>query len=167
MKSFSLTYSQLLQDLHRAYYDARRHKRCKPYVQRFEANLEHNLSQLCYELWTRRYCPQPSTCFIITDPKKREVFAAEFRDRIVHHLYYNYVHTMFERTFVQDSYSCIKGRGTHYGVRRLEHHIRQESHNYTKPCYVMKMDVRGYFMHIDRKKTSGYMFNVVEEYGWP
>lgn len=152
IQPYKLTYSQLLADIHTAYYDARRHKRNKPYQQKFEANLEHNLSQLCYELWTRSYKPRPSTCFIIADPKKREVFAAEFRDRIVHHLYYNYTHEMFERTFIQDSYSCIKGRGTHYGIRRLEHHIRQESQNYKERCYVLKMDVRGYFMNISRQR---------------
>lgn len=121
-------------------------------MKKFEFRLEHNLAELCHELWTRTYKPRPSTCFIICDPKKREVFAAEFRDRIVHHLYYNYTHEMLERTFIQDSYSCIKGRGTHYGIRRLEHHIRQESQNYQEDCYVMKMDIRGYFMHINRER---------------
>lgn len=80
------------------------------------------------------------------------MFAAEFEDRIVHHLYYNYVHEMLERTFIADSYSCIKNRGTHYGIDCLEEHIRKESQNYTLPCYVLKMDIRGYFMHINRKK---------------
>jgi len=141
-----------LLDLHQAYYDARRHKRNKSYQQHFEANLEHNLSSLCFELWTRSYRPRPSTCFIISDPKRREVFAADFRDRIVHHLYYNYVHQLMERTFIQDSYSCIKGRGTHYGIRRLEQHIRQESQNYQEECYILKLDIRGYFMHIRREK---------------
>ncbi len=88
----------------------------------------------------------------MTYPKRREVFAAQFRDRIVHHLYYNYVHEMLERTFIQDSYSCIKHRGTHYGIARLERHIRRESQNYTVPCYVLKMDISGYFMHIDRRR---------------
>ncbi len=149
---YKLTYCQLLQDLHQAYRNARRHKGGKAYVRRFEARLEHNLAELCHELWTRTYKPRPSTCFIICDPKKREVFAADFRDRIVHHLYYNYTHQMLERTFIQDSYSCIKRRGTHYGIRRLEHHIRQESQNYKEDCYVMKMDIQGYFMHINRHR---------------
>ncbi|MGM9621427.1 MAG: RNA-directed DNA polymerase, partial [Bacteroidaceae bacterium] len=69
------------------------------------------------------------------------MFAAEFEDRIVHHLYYNYVHEMLERTFIADSYSCIKNRGTHYGIDCLEEHIRKESQNYTLPCYVLKMDI--------------------------
>lgn len=149
---YILTREQLLLDLHRAYHDARRHKRKKPYQLRFERDADSNLEALCDELLERRYHPQPSTCFVINDPKKREVFAAQFRDRIVHHLYYNYVHEMLERTFILDSYSCIKGRGTHYGIRRLERHILRESQNYQERCYVMKMDIRGYFMHIDRRK---------------
>ena len=149
---FHLTYPQLLDDLHAAYYDARRHKRNKPYQQRFESRAEENLRELCDELWDRTYEPRPSTCFIITYPKRREVFAAQFRDRIVHHLYYNYTHEMLERTFIEDSYSCIKGRGTHYGIQRLESHIRKESQNYTEACYVLKMDIRGYFMHINRQR---------------
>ena len=128
--TYRLTREQLLADLRQAYYDARRHKRHKPYQLRFEARLEQNLNALCDELYSRTYKPLPSSCFIITDPKKREVFAADFRDRIVHHLYYNYTHEMYERTFVHDSYSCIKGRGTHFGIRRLEKHILQESEGY-------------------------------------
>ena len=75
-----------------------------------------------------------------------------FRDRIVHHLYFNYTHQLFERTFIADSYSCIVGRGTHYGINRLRQHIRQASLNWTQPCYAMNLDIRGYFMHINREK---------------
>ena len=160
---FRLTRERLLSDLRQAYYDARRHKRNKPYQQRFETNLESNLNELCDELFSRSYQPHPSTCFIITDPKKREVFAAEFRDRIVHHLYYNYMHLLYERTFIHDTYSCIKNRGTHYGIRRLEQHIRKESQNYTVPCYVMKMDIRGYFMHIDRKRLLDICYATIDK----
>ena len=151
MDVFNLSREQLLADLYQAYYDARRHKRNKPYQLRFEADLERNLNALCDELYNRTYKPYPSTCFIITDPKKREVFAADFRDRIVHHLYYNYTHELYERTFIYDSYSCIRDRGTHFGIARLEQHIRQESQHYTVPCYVLKMDISGYFMHINRQ----------------
>lgn len=147
---FTLSRSQLLTDLYAAYYDARRKKRNKRYQLLFESHLDKHIEQLCDELWHRTYRARPSTCFVIEDPKKREIFAANFRDRIVHHLYYNYVHKLFERTFINDSYSCIKNRGTHFGIKRLEQHIRRESQNYTQPCYVLKIDIRGYFMHISR-----------------
>lgn len=149
---FVLSRPQLLKDLYTAYYAARRKKRNKPYQLRFEQNLHHNINNLCDQLWHRTYTAKPSTCFVIEDPKKREIFAADFRDRIVHHLYYNYVHQLFERTFIHDSYSCIKHRGTHYGIERLERHILKESQNYTQPCCVLKIDIRGYFMHISRQR---------------
>ena len=149
---FSITREELLMDLYKAYKDARRHKRGKQYQLKFEFNLEDNLIALRDDLYNRTYKPLPSTCFIIHDPKMREVFAAAFRDRIVHHLFYNYTHVLFERTFIHDSYSCIKGRGTHYGIERLRHHIRSVSAGYSKPCYVLQIDMRGYFMSIDRKR---------------
>ncbi len=149
---YRLTYAQLLDDLYCAYYDARRHKRQRGYQRRFEKCADFALADLCRDLYYRHYTARPSACFIITDPKKREVFAADFRDRIVHHLYYNYTHRLFERTFVADTYSCIVGRGTHFGIRRLQQHIRSASCNYTVPCFVLKMDIRGYFMHIDRQR---------------
>ena len=158
-----MTRDQLLSDLYTAYYDARRHKRHKPYQLRFEANIEENLDSLCEALWLRTYKPLPSECFIITDPKRREVFAAHFRDRIVHHLYFNYTHEMFERTFIQDSYSCIKGRGTHYGINRLRQHVLKESRNYTQPCFVLKMDIRGYFMSIDRERLLAICLESLEK----
>ena len=138
-----LTREQLYADLHAAYIEARKHKRSRDYQQQFERDMYWQLKYLCDELYERRYTPQPATCFTICDPKKREIVAAEFRDRIVHHLYYSYTHQLFERTFIEDAYSCIESRGTHYGVKRLQQHIREESQNYTRPCYVLKMDILG------------------------
>ncbi len=146
-----LSRTQLLIDLHTAYLAARRNKRSRPYQIEFEGNMADNLNALADQLYARTYKPGASVCFIIEDPKKREVFAAMFRDRVVHHLYYNYVHELFERNFIADSYSCIKKRGTHYGIARLEQHIRRESLDYTERCYILKMDISGYFMHIDRQ----------------
>ena len=149
---YRLTREQLLFDLYIAFYDAARHKHKMAYVVKFERDLRQNLEELCDDLLTGRYQAQPSKCFVIDYPKKREVFAAMFRDRIVHHLYFRYTHQMFERTFIADSYSCIEGRGTHYGVDRLRQHIRQASLNWSQPCYAMNLDIRGYFMHINRAK---------------
>ena len=148
---YTITREDLIRDLYIAFYDARKHKTTKSYVLEFEGNLKEEIEKLCDELLTRTYKPLPSTCFIVNYPKKREIFAAQFRDRIIHHLYYNYTSELFERTFIQDAYSCIKGRGTHYGISRLQSHIRKESLNYSVPCYVMKLDIRGYFMNINRK----------------
>lgn len=150
--SYNITRKALLLDLYAAFACAKKHKANKSYVRFFEYDLDDNLRTLCDDLLSRNYQPEPSSCFIVERPKKREVFAAQFRDRIVHHLYYNYTHELYERTFIQDCYSCIPGRGTHYGIKRLAQHIRKESNNYQQDCYVLKLDIRGYFMNINREK---------------
>ena len=147
---YQISKTKLLIDLYFAFQCARKHKSKKEYIKVFERNLHNNLVELRDEIYEKRYKPQPSVCFIINDPKKREIFAANFRDRIVHHLYYNYTYDLFNRNFIEDSYSCRKGKGTHYGIHRLEKHIREESENYTKDAYVLKMDIKGYFIHIYR-----------------
>ena len=149
--AMKLTREQLLIDMYAAWHMARRHKVTKHYVRVFDRHADRNLNTICDALFNRDYHPEPSSCFIVDRPKKREVFAAQFADRVVHHLYYNYTHRIFERTFIEDSYSCIQGRGTHYGIERLKQHIKEESNNYSRECWVMSLDIRGYFMHIDRK----------------
>lgn len=75
-------------DLVQAYYDCRRSKRNSASALAFEMNLERNLTALHRDLITGQYRPGRSICFVVTRPKAREVWAADFRDRIVHHLTY-------------------------------------------------------------------------------
>ena len=140
----------LLTDLFASYYSARANKRNTASQMKFEAHLSRNLISLYEEVRDRTYSPGRSICFIIRDPVQREVFAASFRDRIIHHYLFNKLEPLFEPTFIYDSYSCRKGKGTLFGIERLEHHIRSCSMNRTAPCYVLKMDISGYFMNIDK-----------------
>ena len=149
---FTISRKKLIYDLYYAFFCAKKYKANKDYVKHFEKNLHNNIIELADEIMERRYKPQPSVCFIISRPKKREIFAANFRDRVVHHLYYNYTYELFDNTFIEDSYSCRVGKGTHYGIERLERHIRSASENYSKKTYILKLDIKGYFIHINRKK---------------
>ena len=160
---YIISKTKLLFDLYNAFQCAKKHKSSKEYVKTFENDLHNNLIKLRDEIYERRYKPQPSVCFIVTDPKRREIFAANFRDRIVHHLYYNYTYDLFNKTFIEDSYSCRKGKGTHYGIHRLEKHIREESENYTKTTYVLKMDIKGYFIHINRPLLLQIVENILNK----
>ena len=142
--------SDLLTDLFRAYYDARKHKRNTESQLAFEMDLEHNLIVLYEQIRDRAYRPSPGICFITDRPVKREIFASPFRDRIVHHLLFNYLAPLFERQMIYDSYSCRKGKGTLKGIERFEHHMRSWTQNYTRSAYVLKLDLKGYFMSIDK-----------------
>lgn len=138
-----------------AYLDARRNERTKRAALSFELDLENNLRILREELWARKYRPAPPVCFVIDTP--REVFAPLFRDRIVSHLLFNMIAPLFDRTFIFDSYSCRKGKGTLSGIRRLEKHMRSCTGNYTKRAYVLHLDISGYFMSIDK----GILYSII------
>lgn len=141
---------KLLEDLFNAYYSARKNKRNTINALKFELSYEKKLFELFEEIVKRRYNISKSICFINFQPIQREIFAADFRDRIVHHLVYNYTNHFFEKSFVNDSYSCRKGKGTHYGIKRINRFISQCSSNYNKDCWIMKLDIEGYFMKMDR-----------------
>jgi hypothetical protein len=80
----------------------------------------------------------------------REIFAGDFRDRIVHHLLFKYLNPLCDPIFIGDSYSCRKGKGTSYGINRAKRFMRAVSDNYSQEAYVMKLDIKGYFMGIDK-----------------
>ena len=90
----------LFENLVQAYLDCRRTKRNSASAQAFEEMAEHNLYQLYEELKDGTYQPGASICFVITHPKPREVWAARFRDRIVHHLLYNHIAPRYHASFV-------------------------------------------------------------------
>lgn len=142
----------LAKELRKAYVAARRGKTNKPEVEKFDAIAKLELPALAKEIHSRSYTPRPSTAFIVNKPVKREIFAADFRDRVVHHFLFNQVNKWWDARFIEDNYSCRVGKGTLYGIRRLDHHIRSVSRNYTRPAYVLKLDLQGYFMSLERKK---------------
>jgi len=141
---------QLLLDLFRAYFDTRKNKRRTANALAFEAGYESKLFILYEEIINRKYKIGQSICFMVEKPVKREIFAADFRDRIIHHLIFNYINPIFERHFIKDSYSCRIGKGTSEGIKRVNHFIRSCSLNYQKDCYILKLDIQGYFMAMDR-----------------
>ncbi len=164
----------LREELYKAYRTARRGKTSKPQVVEFDRVHESEIDALTREIYTHTYTPLPSTAFIVNRPVKREIFAAHFRDRVVHHFLFNQVNGWWDVHFIEDNYSCRKGKGTLYGIRRLDHHIRSVSANYTRDAYILKLDLQGYFMSLDRKRlyeramwgldhqfsTKGYSYQV-------
>lgn len=142
---------QLLTDLFRAYYNARQNKRNTINQLKFELNFEREIFKLNNEIETRTYKPLREIAFIVNRPVKREIFAADFRDRVVHHLLFQYLEPIIEKHLIYDCYSCRKGKGTSAGIQRAAKFLRSCSENYQKDCYIMQMDISGYFMSIDRE----------------
>jgi len=135
--------------LYQAYLDCRRTKRKTMNALKFEWNLERNLFQLQKELEERTYQPGRSICFVVKEPSPREIFAASFRDRIVHHLLIREVLGAGEKRFVFDSFACRKEKGTHAAIKRLRSFIRRITKNYRENAFYLQLDISGFFMAIN------------------
>jgi RNA-directed DNA polymerase len=140
-----------LEAVFESYFSCRKNKRNTINALAFELDYESNLIQLWNDLNDRSYQPGKSIAFIVHKPVQREIFAADFRDRVVHHLIINKLNPLFEKEFIQDSYACRVGKGTHHGISRANKFIRQCSKNYKEDCHVLKLDIEGFFMHINKK----------------
>jgi len=157
-----LTVSEIFQ----AYYDCRKNKRNTWNALKFEENLERNLMDLYYELVSQHYSPSRSIMFVITRPKAREVWAADFRDRIVHHTLYNRYSRNFYNRFIHDSYACIPEKGTLRAAERVEYFIRASTKNHTQTAWFLKADIANFFVSIDKEILEGLLCKQITDPWW-
>ena len=147
-------------ELFQAYFDCRSNKRRTANAMTFEVDYESKLIQLLEDINTGNYYPSKSIAIIVNRPVKREISAADFRDRIVHHLIINKLNPLFEKDYIRDSFACRVGKGTHYGIKRVDKFIKKCSKNYTEDCFVLKLDKQAFFMNINKE----LLFNKLQSY---
>lgn len=134
-----------------AYYRARRWKLKKSEIIEREDNLEQNMKLLYTDLCDETYTISPTRRHIIQDPVVREIIVLSFRDRIVQHFVHSYLYPIRDKRFIYDSYSNRVDKGTLAGIQRVDYFMRSCSRNYTKDCYVMKLDIQSCFLSVDRQ----------------
>lgn len=138
------------ESLWRHYHECRRNKRNTFNALAFEIDAEAKLLALGEELLDHSYRPGQSICFITRGPKPREVFAADFRDRVVRHLLVSRQEPLFERRFIHDSYACRKGKGTLAASDTLMRMLRRQIANGRRPGFALKLDIASFFSSIDK-----------------
>jgi len=134
------------QNIYKAYIACRKHKRNTINALKFERNLVENLWDLAHSLQDRSYRIGKSICFLTTSPKLREVFAADFRDRVVHHLLVETIEPMYERKFIYDVYNNRQGKGVHHAKERAANWMRGNSNG-----YYLQLDIKGFFYHLNKE----------------
>lgn len=160
----------LLADLEEAYFDCRKHKRRTYNAIEFEVNWEQNLYQLYLDIKNRNYKIGRSITFIVIKGVKapREIFAADFRDRVVQHYVVNKLLPYLEKYFIFRRFSSRKGYGTLDSTRLIYQDIQQISEGYTKDCWVAKTDIKAFFTSIDRrilwKRIKSFIKSQYREY---
>lgn len=123
----------------------------------FERRLEDNIFEIRDELVSGIYRHSPYEPFTIHDPKQRTIHKALVRDRVVHQAIVNIIEPLFEKRFINDSYSCRISKGTHAAVSRLQKFLRKASKNNTRTIYVVKCDVRKFFASVNHEILLSYL----------
>ena len=146
-----MDYSFTYDEVPAAFDDCLKNKKNTKGAKKFCVDKVSNLLKLTDEINSRTYTIGISEAFIITDPKVREVFAADFRDRIIHHLIIRELEPYFEEYFIPNTFACLKGRGTLHGVQKLHSLLDERSEHYTKPYHIAKLDYQSFFMSLDKR----------------
>lgn len=130
-----------IDDVYGGYRDCKRFKAdtvgCVEYMQNYLANnlqLYRDLNSMAYEIGQ-------SKAFCVTRPKLREVFCAQFRDRVVHHILAIKFMDIFEAEMLDCAYACRKGKGTLYGIEHVRQQIIDVSREYTVETWILKCDL--------------------------
>jgi RNA-directed DNA polymerase len=144
-------------NLYVAYLKARRGRRYDSDVLMFTEHLEEELLSIYHELESGTYRTGRYRFFTVREPKRREVAALPFRDRVVHHAISNVVEPFFDRGFIAHSYACRPGKGTHAGADQLTAWLRALGGRGIEP-YVLKADVSQYFASVDH----GALISILE-----
>ncbi len=152
-----------LENLFQAWSEFKKGKRLRKDVQFFERYLEDNLFLLHEQLREKTYEHGDYTAFNIYDPKFRHIHKAEVRDRIIHHAAVSVIEPFFDKTFIFDSYSCRKNKGTHKAVKRLFGFIRKVSENYREDCFYLKPDIKKFFESVDHNTLINLIAKKIQD----
>lgn len=135
-------------NLREAYRRARRDKRMTAGHLEFKEHSESNLARIGQVLAAGAYTVPAYHTFTIFEPKARVIMALPFYDRVIQHALCNVVDPIFEAVMMPMCAACRVGKGTHYGVIRVQAHMRELARN--GPVHFLKMDFRQYFANVDR-----------------
>ena len=149
MKRYGDLYSNVwdLDNIREAHKNAKRGKSHYKEVQIVEADRERYFIEIQKMLKNKTFRNSPYETFIKNDKgKERVIFKLPyFPDRIVQHCIMQVLEPIWMKTFIKDTYSSLKGRGIHEGVKRIKKALEDTAN--TKYC--LKMDVRKFYPSID------------------
>ncbi|MFH0984292.1 MAG: reverse transcriptase/maturase family protein [Candidatus Omnitrophota bacterium] len=144
MKMIHNLYPEIIskKNLYRSAHLAAQGRRYRDSVADFNFFLEREMETLHRELAEKTYRHGKYRMFTIYDPKERNIAAAPFRDRVVHHAVHDVIEPFLDKTFIHDSYACRKDKGTHKAVDRAQSFLRANR-------FCLHGDIKKYFPSMD------------------
>jgi len=152
------------QNLYKAHLSARKGKRYKGEVIRFELNLAANLTGLRTALLDRTYQMGGYYQFEVHEPKTRTIYAAFYPDRVLLHCVCDEVLIpILQKRVIYDNVACQPGKGTHFGIERLNKFMREHYKQHGTEGYFLKCDIKKYFASLDHDVLKAQMTRVVKD----
>ena len=165
-------------DLMQAVKECRRNVLWKDSVAGFSLNRIMDCDRLMKELENGTYRLSSYTCFQVHEPKDRDIVATNIRDRVVQRaLCDTYLYAAMTAGFIPDNMACQIGKGTTACRKRMKQYAGEAIRRYGERCYVMKVDVKGYFANtthnvakaavakrVDNVWARKYVFNLIDSF---
>lgn len=105
------------------------------------------LRKLLEEVKNKEYKVSKYDIFqLFTGEKYREIYRLPMRDRIVQHALMNIIEPIFRETFIVDTYSSIKTRGIHPGLKRVKRAVKSGLYE-----YYIKLDIHKCYPSLDKE----------------
>lgn len=141
------------ENLYKAHKDCRRSKQHIREIISFELNLSNNILKLVKSLKNKTYKFSKYYKFYIYEPKERLIEALPYKDRVVIKCFCNEVLIpKLQNRLVNDNVACRKGKGTLYGIKRLELFLKREYlKNSSNEIFYLKCDIKKYFPNINHE----------------
>ncbi len=143
-----------MDNIREAHRNARRGKAHYKEVKMVDANPEKYFGIIQEQLKNKTYQTSQYTVFTRRDQGKERVIyrLPYFPDRIVHHCIMQVVEPIWTKVFIRDTYSSLKNRGVHDGVRRIHKALKGDPEG---TSYCLKMDVRKFYPSINHDVLRG------------
>ncbi len=152
-----------LESLYKAYRIARKHNRRSEDMVAFELDLYPNLCRLRDHINERSYTPLHNYSFMHRRSQKpREVFAAEPPLKVMMAFALSRISPLVEAHLSPRTFNNRVGMGAHLAVNTLVEDIYEVSQGYTGPCWLIKIDYKGYFPNMNRDYAWRQVLDIVQ-----
>lgn len=139
--------------------------RWKTSTQNFEKELAHNVNILRKQVLQEKFKSKGFHKFTLKERGKvREIASVHITERAVQKCLCDYyLVPKFSKSFIYDSGACLKGKGVHFAVKRLETHLHKYITKHNNKGYTLTFDISNFFGSIDHNILLNIVKNKFED----
>ena len=151
-----------------------RGKQTRKSIISFREHLDENIDRLIKEYCDETFVTPAYREFVINDNKPRNISAADVEVHVIQWMTLIVIEKLLCDTYIRNSCSCVKGRGTHDFVNLMRRDLKRDPDG---TRYVYSIDIHHYFQNISHplmkerleskikdKKLLHFLFEFIDSY---